>query len=296
MLTEFVKAVEQSSNRVNSIYLVDAEKVVEQYEWTQGKQAFHSIGKTFAGLCLGFALEEKIILYDESLVDLYPELVTDENQDILARVKVPHLASMSMGQSNGQLMMDVRPSLKEKDWAQYVFNQPFDLEAGHHFTYTNAGFYLLVRAIQQRTALSINEFLKERLYQPLGIEDIEWEKDPLGFDFVAGGIVTKPATLIQLAKLFINKGVIDGQTIVNPDWLTQMAKPQNTHVVTNSYTDFYGIGLWGDSRKNYYRADGAFGQLIMVFPEFEKSVVIASEEADIGFLLHLVFETIVSKF
>ncbi|UUX35018.1 serine hydrolase domain-containing protein [Fundicoccus culcitae] len=296
MLTEFIHAVNQSHHQVNAVFVVEAEGISAKYEWAQGKQNFHSIGKTFAALSLGFAINEKIIAWDERLADLYPNLVTVENQTTLKQIKISHLASMSMGQKEGQLMMDSRAGIQDKDWAHYVVNQPFDAEIGKHFTYTNAGFYLLVRALQQRTGQSMNAFFEKRLYQPLGIGDIEWEKDPLGYDFVAGGITTTTDTLVQIAKLFINEGVIHGQTVIDPKWLKAMAQPQNIYLEVGPYTDYYGYGLWGDSRRNYYRADGAFGQLVMVFPACKHAVVVASKEADNEALVDLVFKHIVTKF
>ncbi len=75
----------------------------------------------------------------------------------------------------------------------YVLKAPVTHEPGTVFQYNNAGPYLLGILIERRTGCSLCEYLPPRLFEPLGMEIPQFELDPMGRCFGAGGMISKAA-------------------------------------------------------------------------------------------------------
>ena len=79
------------------------------------------------------------------------------------------------------------------------------LTPGSVFQYNNAGPYLLGILIQRKAGCSLEEYLRPRLFEPLGITlRPVVEKDPLGNTFGAGGLQLNVTEFSKLG-LFISE-------------------------------------------------------------------------------------------
>ena len=57
----------------------------------------------------------------------------------------------------------------EEDWSRAILDLPSAYTPGLKFYYRDADVYLLTQVIQKVTGQSIESFISENLYQPLGI-------------------------------------------------------------------------------------------------------------------------------
>jgi len=74
--------------------------------------------------------------------------------------------------------------------------EPFDFEPGTAFIYNNTGFFLLGLVIEEASGLPYEEYVVERLFQPLGMEDSYYcsetairENRAHGYDGAPGGLI-----------------------------------------------------------------------------------------------------------
>ncbi|WP_435017647.1 serine hydrolase domain-containing protein [Tundrisphaera sp. TA3] len=135
-----------------------------------------------------------------------------------AEITVRHLLNMASG-----LGIDPVPSKK-----------PFEVALGHEpgsafaqlkgkpgtvFHYSNAGVAHLVLAFKNATGTDLEPFLREKLLDPIGVEEFRWA--PLGGDGGIGpysqgysGIHTNPRQHARFCQLALHKGEWAGKRIV----------------------------------------------------------------------------------
>lgn len=291
MLANVIKAINKSPNQVRGITILEEGEQVAEHNWEADQLTnLHSIGKCFLSTAAGFAIDEGLIELGQTVSELFPEYVTPTNEEVLSKLTVHHLLSMGVGQAQPHLMMDQRDTLDAIDWVEYALDQPFDYEPGEQFVYSNVGPYLVGVYIQREANQNLVEYLKPRLFDPLEISEVKWEKNPLGYTFASGGLQLKRADLVKFAELYLQNGKWHGEQLLPARWDRQSTRQ---YIRTDSETDdaaYYGYGFWVSADRKMYRADGANGQLAVVIPEKDRVIVVTSEAADNGELMNILIQ------
>lgn len=118
------------------------------------------------------------------------------------------------------------------------------------------------------------------LFEPLGINEVSWEKDSKGINLGGGNLFMSPYDLAKIGYLYLNNGVWDNKMIVSKQWIEQSLK---------SYFEwnygFHYVYLWYlKNEKNektgeeyiVYSASGAGGQKIYIIPDLDIVIVATS--------------------
>lgn len=281
VLSEFVDTINRSNQQLYGIKVLQNGVIIDEYNWEQDKpRNLYSVTKTILSIAVGLAIEENVIQLENTLRDLFPEYVNEGNKNSLSEVTLHHLLSLSIGQDNPYLMLDQRENLPTKDWVEYSLNRPFQYCPGSCFLYTNVGHYLAGVAIQDRVNLSLIDYLKPRIFNPLNIYIEKWETDPFGNNFGAGGISLTLSDLTKIAQFLLQDGKWGGTRLLNSDWINLSRFPHTKTDNEDTYTNYYGYGLWLDTKRGNYRIDGAFGQMALIIPDKSLVVAITAKEAD----------------
>lgn len=296
LLANFIQEINHSNNEVNKISVIKGNHKIAEYSWKENRvQNMHSIAKTLVSMAVGFVIEEYSLTIDHSVAQLFSEYIHEKNKEILSQVTLHHLLSLSLGQGEPYLMMDQRNMMKEEDWITYVLNRPFKYKAGENFLYSNTGPYLSGVAVERYIEAELSNYLKEKVFHPLGIKLHDWEKDPLGHTFGAGGVFLTPKDFERLILLLLNDGKYEGEKILPEHWVEVASTPHIELNPENGYATHYGYGLWIDERTDSFRADGAFGQLGIIFRSKNSAVIVSSNAADNESLLEKIYRLIYPK-
>jgi CubicO group peptidase (beta-lactamase class C family) len=156
------------------------------------------------------------------------------------------------------------------DWVRYVLEQPMAEEPGKVFVYNSGATQLLSYLIRKTTGKETDDYAKEHLFAPLGI-DFYWKRTPAGLADTEGGLYLTPRDLAKIGYLYLKDGVWEGERILPEGWVRASTK---SRVATNEKTYGYGYKWWVVSRKgsgsyDAYAAWGYGGQLLIVVPELE---------------------------
>jgi CubicO group peptidase (beta-lactamase class C family) len=73
----------------------------------------------------------------------------------------------------------------------------------------------------------LDQFAKEALFEPLGIQDWEWARFPNGDPGTSGSLHLRPRDLAKLGQLVLDGGAWQGRRIVSADWINQMTARQS---------------------------------------------------------------------
>jgi CubicO group peptidase (beta-lactamase class C family) len=164
------------------------------------------------------------------------------------------------------------------DWIKYVLNLPMAAAPGSRFNYNTGTSNLLAIIIEKATGMSVDNFAKKYLLDPLGIEDYKWYRNPAGKPCTGGskgGIFLRPRDMARIGYLYLNKGKWKGQTIVSESWVEKSTGAQ-------SRKGGYGYLWWRSAAYSegrsipFYIAIGYGGQRIYVIPGLDMVVVITS--------------------
>jgi CubicO group peptidase (beta-lactamase class C family) len=68
-------------------------------------------------------------------------------------------------------------------------------------------------------------YLKERLFNPMGITDFNWSKDKSGNPQGMAGFQVLPEDFAKFGQLFINNGIWNDQQLINKTWFDDIVQP-----------------------------------------------------------------------
>ena len=117
---------------------------------------------------------------------------------------------------------------------------------------------------------SLPDFARSELFDPLGIDQAEWQTTPLGQVSCAGGLLLTSRSLLALGELYLRGG--DG--IVPPAWVEESTRP---HARIDERTE-YGYLWW---LRRYLGEESLFmsgmgGNRVHIFPGLDLVAVITS--------------------
>jgi CubicO group peptidase (beta-lactamase class C family) len=130
------------------------------------------------------------------------------------------------------------------------------------FLYSNIGASLLQPVIEKAAGKSPTDFVREKIFAPMGITDFKWNRDKAVHEGTSGGIYLSTADMRKLGKLMLQEGVYDGRMIIHQATLRMLLQK------SQPFED-YGLLWWlVNPAANYpvFSAVGWGGQYVAVLP------------------------------
>lgn len=282
------------SMEIHSLMIVTAGKVIYE-SWRNGadantKHILNSVSKTYTSIAAGLAIEEGKLSLDEKVVDIFPEYLPDTVSRNLADMDVRDLLTMTCGHATDHTyeMQRLAKTDTTFNWVKQFLSYPVEYRPGTIYCYNSVGTFMLSAIIQKRTGETLLDYLRSRLFTPLGIEAPCWETTKDGICYGGWGLYLKTEDLAKTGQLLLQKGIWNGRQLIPAEWVSQMSRmqaesaPAGINLVQLALKDSsieidpdwiqgYGYQMWM-CRNNAFRADGARGQYIIVLPD-QNSVV-----------------------
>ncbi|MBV9832114.1 MAG: serine hydrolase [Marmoricola sp.] len=168
---------------------------------------------------------------------------------------------------------------------------------GRFFDYSDEGAHLLAAVLRRATGMSVLDYARSRLFQPLGISstpateplgtddalaghgpDLAWAVDRSGLDEGWNGLRLTPRDLARIGQVFLDGGRWHDHQVVPQSWAGVSTLTQ----VSTGYevAPAYGYGWWVDDSPgaNAYYAWGYGGQLLEVLPQVDAVVVVMTQQ------------------
>jgi CubicO group peptidase (beta-lactamase class C family) len=296
-IIDFLDAVEQSNHEFHSFMLLRHGKVIAEGWWKPYgpnlKHTMYSLSKSFTSTAVGFAVSEGLLSLDDNVVSFFPDDLPDTVGPYLAELTVRDVASMTTGQDPDPTGIVARDS----NWVRAFLATPIVHEPGSTFLYNTLGTYILSAIVTEVTGEKVIDYLTPRLFEPLGIADIDWEVDPQGRNTGGWGLRIRTEGMAKFGQLYLQNGMWNGAQILPASWVDEattahiLQAPELPDSVRKSsdWLQGYGYQFWR-CRHNAFRADGAFGQFVIVMPDQDAVVVITSESADMQDEINLVWD------
>jgi len=153
------------------------------------------------------------------------------------------------------------------------------------------GSYMLSAIVQKVTGQTVLDYLRPRLFEPLGIENPEWGSSPQGVTFGGWGLKIRTEDIAKFGQLYLQQGKWHGKQLVPAAWVEQATAKQvsNGSDPTKDWDQGYGFQFWR-CRHHAYRGDGANGQFCIVLPEQDAVIAITADTRDMQAELNVVWD------
>src|SRR5205085_9564502 len=115
----------------------------------------------------GLAVHDGRLAVDAPVLSFFPDDAPAKESDHLAAMRVRHLLTMSTGHEKDAT--DPTTSAPDGNWVKAFLALPVEREPGTHFVYNSAATYMLSAIVQKLTGVTVLDYLRPRLFDPLGI-------------------------------------------------------------------------------------------------------------------------------
>lgn len=310
-----------ASHNTTSILVIRDDKIVLEWYapgWSADKKHYTaSLAKALVGgMSLILALNDGRMKVDDPAWKFIPEW---GNDPLKSKITIRQLATHSSGIEDAELSekdllyasshgiiikdshMDI-PGWKGKFWRKEPDpftiardSAPVIFPPGTSYHYSNPGMAMLaysVTASYHGTKYNnIRTLLKERVYEPIGIKDNEWDigygqtYKASGLELVAnwGGGSFTPRAVARIGRLMMNNGNWNGKQLIDPEWVKYVTQYAGTPVPPRDakqpspacglawYNNFDGI--WPGAPRDLYLGSGAGNQTLIVIPSLKMIIV-----------------------
>jgi CubicO group peptidase (beta-lactamase class C family) len=297
-LSRFVDALDASPQEIQTMMLLRHGHVVLEAEWAPYRLSdphmLFSVSKSFTSMAVGLAIDDGLLGLDDLVTGFFDadELPAEIGAN-LAALRIRDLLTMTTGHAEDTIERLTR----DKRMVRLFLALDVEFEPGTHFAYNSGATYLLSAILQRLTGRRLLDYLRPRLFGPLGATEAQWDVSREGIDAGGWGLRLSTPSVARFGQLLLQKGEWEGKQLVPAEWIEAATAKQvsNANQDNTDWQQGYGFQFWR-CRHGAYRGDGAFGQYCVVFPEQDAVLVITSASPNMQEVLDLVWEHLLPAF
>ena len=174
-----------------------------------------SCTKSILSILFGIFIEDnKKLILDDPIVKHLPILHKYEKK--YENITIRNLLSMTSGIE----WCDIRSNydynkMVKSNWLEYVLSKDVNPINIGQFNYCDGNSLLLSAIITHYSGMSLQDYAKEKLFEPLEIKKIKW-KEQDGITMGGTGLHMFSMDLAKIGNLIINKGIHNNKNIIEP--------------------------------------------------------------------------------
>jgi CubicO group peptidase (beta-lactamase class C family) len=174
-----------------------------------------SITKSIAGLAIGRLVETgRLGSLDAPVATWYPEWSRGPKRAITLRQLMNHTSGIA-----------AQPSPEEVYASRDLVRQALDAglasPPGSRFFFNHKAVNLLAGIVDKASGKKLDEYLRDEVFAPLGIQRFAWMRDPAGNPHVLAGLELDARDLARLGQLMLDGGVARGKRLLAAGFVEQ---------------------------------------------------------------------------
>ena len=296
---DFIETADNQIHTLHSFMLVRHGHVIAEAWWkpesAEKRHVMWSLSKSFTSTAIGLAVAEGKLTLDDPVLKFFPEEAPAEASENLKAMRVRDLLSMSGGHEvEPKFSFETGPAVKG------FLAHPVTQKPGTFFRYNTPGTYMLSAILTKTTGQTVIDYLKPRLFEPLGIESPVWDASAEGYSLGGYGLHIRTEDIAKFGQLYLQRGQWNGQRLLTEKWIDEATSKQvdNSKAPSGKTSDWqqgYGFQFWR-CQHNCYRGDGRDGQICLVIPEHDAVIAITAQTGQMQGELDLVWEKLLPTF
>jgi len=295
-LLAFVEEADEKLDALHSLMIVRHGRVVAEAWWgPYGPDEPHmmfSLSKSFTSTAVGLAVADGKLNVDDPVLQFFPGEAPAEPSANLKAMRVRDLLTMSTGHHDEDIQKF--PYQSDESVVKHFLARPVAHKPGTLFVYNTPASYMLSAIVQKVTGQPVVDYLRPRLFEPLGIVNPTWDASKQGVSLGGFGLSVRTEDIARFGQLYLQKGQWQGKQLVPAVWVETATSRlmSNGSSPTSDWEQGYGYQFWR-SRHGFYRGDGAHGQFCLILPQYDAVVAITSGTRDMGSVMNLVWDRLV---
>jgi CubicO group peptidase (beta-lactamase class C family) len=251
-----------------------------------------SVSTCVTSSAVGLAVAEGRLSTDDLVLGFFPEEAPASPSANLRAMRVRDLLTMSTGQHDDDIKEF--PFTADTNLVKTFLSLPVAHKPGTLFVYNTPASYMLSAIVQKVTGQPIVDYLRPRLFDPLGIANPEWEASKQGVSLGGFGLSIRTEDIARFGQLYLQKGQWKGKQLIPESWVDAATSRQmaNGSSPGSDWEQGYGYQFWR-CRHGFYRADGAHGQFCIILPQYDAVIAMTSGTRDMPGVLNLVWDRLI---
>ena len=285
------KIAQRYFKKITSIVVIkEGELLLEEYFNNANRNTLHdtrSVGKSFASTLAGIAISEGHLKDEQITLGQIFEVKKYQNYDERkANIQLKDLMTMSSileaSDNNRNSAGQEEKMYPANNWMQFGLNLPIDKAKVQEakFDYSSVSSVLVGGVVHELVPNGLEDYLLEKVFQPLDINDYRFQHTPQKVLNTAGSIQLNSLDLAKYGQLYKNEGQWKEQQIIPKDWVKKSLSPLVSNEQPDS--DGYGYFFWHKTYevngKKYpcAYASGNGGNKVIVFENLPIIIVITA--------------------
>ena len=288
-----IDEAEAKAYGLHSIMILRHGKVVAEGWWApyaaNEPHMLFSLSKSFTSTAIGMLQAEGRVNIHDKLHSYFPDEVPADATENQKNLRLRDLLMMSTGQHKEDVDA-INIMAPDKSGTKQFLAAPVKQKPGTLFYYNTPATFMLSATLQKITGETLRDYLVPRLFEPLGIPTPEWDSTPQGYSFGGSGLHLRTEDIAKFGQLLLQRGEWKGKRLVPAEWIDQATARQvsNGSNPESDWDQGYGFQFWR-CIPGFYRADGAFGQYVIVIPEHDTVIAINSGTRDMGGIMKMLW-------
>lgn len=301
-LVRFIEATDEYDIFIESVSVMQHGQLLACWENAEGMaekpRSQQELSGTVTAMAVGLAVDEGLLSLDDKVAAFFPDQLPAQPSANLQAMTIRHLLTMTSGHDKDT------PCGQYENWAENYLAQPVKYSPGSYFFYDPMAGYMLSAILQKVTGQSLPDYLRPRLFEPLGIVTIEWEASPQGISAGGWGLHATTQDMARIGSLLVQKGKWEGRRLLPRRWVKQMLGYQTAScprdvryeelpksglsLYENDWIQGFGYQMW-HCRSGLVRAEGTGGQILLLLPEFDSIIMVNADTRQVESELALAY-------
>jgi CubicO group peptidase (beta-lactamase class C family) len=278
---ELAASYASERNTTSLLVLRRGHRVFERYFDDQREDSAVDVGEwnqLLVALSVGVAVgARQIALVDEPVANYVEEWRAGDQSAITLRYLLENSSGLAAAPPSSWPWSDsvrdrLGPNLRERALARTVQAAP-----GRVREVQAADAIVAALLVERATKTPYLQYLSKTLWQPIGAADAEvWLDGAKGQPRADCCLRTRAADWLRIGELLASDGVYQGEQILPPGWVRQMATAGNTPQARGWFVHFDGEY----AARDLFRAEASGQQRIWVIPSLQLAIVRTGREPD----------------
>ncbi|HKK10814.1 MAG TPA: serine hydrolase [Bacteroidales bacterium] len=226
-----------------------------------------SVAKSFVATLTGIAWDEGYIeSIDDPVIKYLPYLDKADFEGITIRHLLDMRSGLKANEGYYNPFGDVAKYYYGTNLQKYLTQVKKKSPPDQYFEYLSVNTQLLADVVEKATGKPIQQYLEEKIWQPLGMEsEALWSVDSKKNNKVKAFCCLSAQTMdfARFGRLYLNNGKWNGEQVVTEKWIEETTNYDSTNIDWQNYP--YSK-QWRVTRYGAFFAKGIKGQYIYVYP------------------------------
>ncbi|MFQ3236276.1 MAG: CubicO group peptidase (beta-lactamase class C family) [Paraglaciecola sp.] len=263
--------------------------ITENYYLGHSENKVHtsfSMSKSFISALFGIAIKDGYIAnIEQSVTDYVPQLKGSGYDGVRIKDVLQMSSGVEFNEDYGDFHSDINRFGRSMAFGtsldEFAASLKRGREPGTYNHYVSIDTQVLGMILTRATGLRLSDYLQDKIWQPLGMEQkAYWVTDDTGMEVALCCLSVGLKDYAKLARLYLHQGNWNGQQIIPAQWVKDSTFPDAPHLMAgvdnphSSSTLGYGFQWWLPlGGQDEFMAIGIYGQYIYIDPDRDLIIV-----------------------